>query len=95
MEDSIYITKMIGGSLQHSSVTKKLQAECRYCHLPYRKWDGGYWDESTWQITSYRDARGRHYELIGIGYEPDSHKLVNLPTEISFCPKCGRDLRKG
>ena len=68
------------------------QERCRYHQPPFKKWDSGYWDEVTWQINRYRDDVGLHYELIGIGYVPDNNIIATLPTEISFCPKCGADL---
>lgn len=72
--------------------TKLNQKECPYCHSPFKHWTAGFWDEADWQITKYRDDSGLHFELIGTGYPPDSNAIANLPTEISFCPKCGRKL---
>lgn len=68
------------------------QNECPYRYPPFKHWAAGYWDEADWQITKYRDDNGLHFELIGTGYPPDCNTIANFPTEISFCPKCGRKL---
>lgn len=72
-------------------ITEK-QKNCPYCHTPFKKWDDGLWDEATWQIDSYTDIGGKHYELLGMGYVPDADTVANLPAEINYCPKCGRPL---
>lgn len=81
-----------GSSEKGSKGNIKSVQRCPYCQSPFKQWTSGYWGEVEWQISKYRDDRGIHYELLGSGWLPNSNKAGTFPTEILYCPKCGRRL---
>lgn len=74
-----------------SYVMTKDQKDCPYCHPPFKRWVGGFWDEALWQIDRFEIGNKLHYELLSQSYQ--SHEPTIQPTMINYCPKCGRNLR--